>query len=211
MTELESWLNQATRRLARDSAAQVRTEIQQHYESARETAISRGASVEDADASALTALGDAGAANRQYRKVLLTSGEARALRQGNCEARAICSRPLAKWWLFTLPAAALAASAVAFLAGNAALARDLLIGGIATALLFTGPFLPVYTPIRGRIFRVAKFVVVAGALALTIGPDALRFSWLLIPSLWPMFWIEWTRYSIRRKLPVAKWPRQLYL
>ncbi len=211
MTELDSWLKQATRRLSRDSVAQVQTEIQEHYESALEGAIGRGATAEEACQLAVSALGDAQVANRQYRKVLLTSAEARALRQGNCEARAVCSRPLAKWWLFTLPVAALAASAAAFLAGNVALARDLLIAGMATGLLFTGPFLPVYTPVRGRIFRVAKLVVLVGAIALCIGSSALRLSWLLIPSLWPLFWIEWTRYSIRRKLPVAKWPKQLYL
>lgn len=210
MTVLDSWLKQATRKLSRDSAAQVRTEIQQHYESARETAIARGASAQDADAAALAALGDAGSANRQYRKVMLTSAEARMLREGNCEARAICSRPLAKWWLLAAPAAALAASAVLFLNGNA-LARVLLIGGIAMSFLFAGPFLPIYTPARGRIFRVAKWVVLMVAITLVLRSDTARLSWLLATSLWPMFWIEWTRHSIRRKLPVARWPKQLYL
>jgi hypothetical protein len=40
---------------------------------------------------------------------------------------------------------------------------------------------------------------------------AFQWSWLLIACLWPVAQVEWTRISIRRKLPVAKWPRQLYL
>ena len=90
MTRLDSWLNQATRPLSRDSAAQVRAEIQQHYELAREAAMGHGATVDAADQQAIAALGDARTANCQYRKVLLTAAEARILRQGNWEARAIC-------------------------------------------------------------------------------------------------------------------------
>jgi len=46
---------------------------------------------------------------------------------------------------------------------------------------------------------------------MAFGPDALKFSWLLIASSWPVVWVEWTRNSIRRKLPVARWPKHLYL
>ena len=49
------------------------------------------------------------------------------------------------------------------------------------------------------------------ALALPFGPNTLKWSWLLISCLWPVFWVEWTRASIRRKLQVADWPKQLYL
>ena len=59
MTGLEIWLRQATRRLAKDSVAQVRTEITEHYESAREAAITSGATTEVADRLALNTLGDA--------------------------------------------------------------------------------------------------------------------------------------------------------
>jgi len=52
--------------------------------------------------------------------------------------------------------------------------------------------------------------VLAGTLLLAFGPDALKWSWLT-SCLWPLAWIEWTRISIRRKLPVAQWPKQLYL
>jgi hypothetical protein len=45
----------------------------EHYECSRDAAIRDGAAADQADKVALTALGDAKRANRQYRKVLLTS------------------------------------------------------------------------------------------------------------------------------------------
>jgi|SRR5882724_286325 len=122
MTGLEIWLNQATRHLSRDSAAQARTEIQEHYESARDDAISRGANVDDAERFAVAALGDAKAANCQYRSVLLTSAEARMLCDAKWEARAVCSRPWLKWLLLGMPLAALFAAISFFLAGAIAVA-----------------------------------------------------------------------------------------
>jgi hypothetical protein len=213
MTALESWLTRATRRLAKDSIARVRTEIQEHYESAREAAISSNATVDEdeADRLAVACLGDAKTANCQYRNVLLTSSEARILREGNWEARAICSRPWLRWLLLAMPAAALFAAATLFLTGTTTLAWTLLAGGIGIGLLFTAPFLPVYTPARGRVFCGVKWAVLLAILLLAFGPDALKWSWLLFSCLWPMYWIERTRVSIRRKLPVAQWPRQLYL
>ncbi len=65
MTPVEQWLSDATRGLSAESAAQVRAEIQQHYDSACE-----------AGDDAIAALGDPRAANRAYRKVLLTEQEA---------------------------------------------------------------------------------------------------------------------------------------
>ena len=211
MTGLDSWLKQATRHLSKDSVAQVRTEIQEHYESEREAAMSGGATADEADRLAVTALGNAKAANCQYRSVLLTSAETRMLRNANWEARAVCSRPWLKWLLLAMPVAALLAATAAFLTGAIAVARVLLVGGIGMGLLFAAPFLPVYTPSRARVFRRVKWVVLIGTLGLAFGPDALKWPWLLSSCLWPLAWIEWTRVSIRRKLPVAEWPKQLYL
>jgi hypothetical protein len=208
---LEAWLKEATRCLARDSAAQVRSEIQEHYEAAREAAVSDGSTAAEAERIAIAQMGDPRAANRQYRKVLLTSAEARLLRKGNWEVRAICSRPGLKRLLLAVPAAALLASAVLFFAGAIDTARLLLGGGIALGLLFVAPFLPVYTPPRARVFRIVKWVAMIAMLGLAFGPNALRWCWLLASCLWPLAWTEWTRTSIRRKLPVAKWPKQLYL
>jgi hypothetical protein len=83
--------------LARDSAAAVRSEIEEHYESAREAGIADGMTDAGAELSALRALGDAKTANCRYREVLLTSREERMLRKGQWEARAVCSRP---WHLY---------------------------------------------------------------------------------------------------------------
>jgi Mn2+/Fe2+ NRAMP family transporter len=205
-TELQTWLRQATRSLSRDSAAQVRTEIQDHYESARDAAMSGGSSEEEAKRVALAALGNAQAANCQYRSVLLTSAEARMLREGNWEARAVCSRPWLKRSLLAIPVILLCASATLFLTGALDTARVLLTGAIVMSLLLVPPFLPLYTPSRARVLRAVKWAALVGIMGL-----AFQWSWLLIACLWPLAWVEWKRISIRRKLPVADWPKQLYL
>jgi hypothetical protein len=204
-------LTQATRYLSRDSAVQVRAEIREHYESAQEAAINAGGTAEQADQLALTALGDANTANCEYRKVLLTSAEARLLRQGRWESRVFCSNRQARLLLLLVPVIALWAAMLLFRAGAIEAARILLIGGVGTGFLFVVPLLPVYTPARSRIVRYVKWFVLAGMPVLAFWPDALKFSWLLIAILWPIAWIEWTRISIRRKLPVARWPKHLYL
>lgn len=170
-----------------------------------------GASADQADLSAVTALGDAKTANRQYRNVLLTSAEARMLRDGNWEARAVCSRPWVKWALLAVPAAALLAAGTLCLIGAMEFVRILLVGGIGMGFLLGAPFLPIYTPARARIFRALKWMVLLAILVLSFGSEALRWSWLLMSTLWVVFWIESTRESIRRKLPQAEWPKQLYL
>ncbi len=44
----------------------------------------------------------------------------------------------------------------------------------------------------------------------TIGV-VLRLSWLFFACFWALAWVEWTRVSIRRKLPATAWSNQLYL
>jgi hypothetical protein len=200
MSRLETWLVRAARHLSKDSAAQVRSEIQEHYESAREAALNSGATPEEADRSAVAALGDA-----------RTAAEASLLREGNWEARTVCSRSWLRGLLLALPVAALAASTAYFLTGALATARVLLAGGVVLGLLFVPPFLPIYTPARARVYRGIKWVVLVGMLGLVFWPDVHKSSWLLLSCLWIVGWIEWTRISIRRKLPVERWPKQLYL
>jgi hypothetical protein len=211
MTSLDRWLEQATRCLSKDSTAQVRKEIQEHYESEREAAVSQGIKAEEADRLAVASLGTAKAANGQYRKVLLTSAEARMLRDTNREARVFCSSVWLKWMLLAVPVGALVASSVLFFNGKNEVAGVLALAGIAMAVIFAAPFLPVYTPSRGRMYRVVKWTLMIGAVCLAFGPDTLKYSWLLASCLWIPVWTEWTRISIRRKLPVAEWPKQLYL
>lgn len=211
MTALEIWLKQATRRLAQTSTAQVRSEIQEHYESSREAAMNGGASSEEAERFAVAALGNPVTANCQYRNVLLTSAEARLLRQGNREAQVVCSRPWLKGMFVAIPIAVLQVAGVFLLTGRIAMARDLFASSIAMGLLLAAPFLPIYTPRRARTLRFMKWIVLTVTLLLIFGADTLKWSWLLISCLWPLAWIEFTRVSIRRKLRVADWPRQLYL
>jgi hypothetical protein len=141
----------------------------------------------------------------------LTATEARLLDQGNAEARLVCGRPSVRWLMRAIPVAALIASWALYLGGSTELARVLLAAGLGMGLIFLAPFFPIYTPARGRVFRVIKWVGVAGMLVLAFGSDALQWSWLLASCLAPMAGIEITRASIRRKLPVERWPRQLYL
>ena len=205
-TQLDLWLTKATSCLSKDAAAQVRAEIEDHYDSARNAAISEGASAEEAPLKAIAALGDPKTANAQFRHVLLTSAEARMLRDSNWEARTICSRRWLKWTISLLPLMVLIASAVFYFRGEVALARDLLAGGSALALVIAAPYLPIYTRSRAMLFRIVKWTAFMGAL-MYISP----WPWLFAVCLWPIVWTEWTRTSIRRKLPVSQWPKQLYL
>lgn len=211
MTQLDSWLKLSVRCLSRDSAEQVRNEILDHYISEREAAMARGADSEESERTALQALGDPREANRQYRKVLLTSSEATLLRRSNLETRAICSRASLKWALLALPGTVLLVSVALLGLHNSSLVRGLLTLSTVMAVLLIPPFLPIYTPTRGRIFRAIKWSLMFGGVALLFGRSMLEWSWLLASCFFPVFWMEWKRFVIRRKLPVAQWPKQLYL
>ncbi len=211
MNELNDWLKIATRCLSTDSVLKVRSEIEEHYQLARETAIERGAGVEEAGGIALRELGDAGEANSAYRRVMLSSTEARLLRESNLEARAICARPLLKWTALSLPGVLLLASVAALIMHQPGVAIGSLLAGLMMALTFIVPFMPVYTLERGRIVRGVRWALLVFSLGLLFGKDASHWAWLLTTCFWPMIWTEWKRISIRRKLPVAEWPKQLYL
>jgi hypothetical protein len=211
MAALELWLKQATRHLAKDSALLVRSEIREHYECAQEVAIADGATAEQADQFALTSLGDARTVNGHYRQVLLTSDEARLLRNGNSEARAFCSRRWIKWMGIALSIGTFWTALTLFFLGRIETSAEALAIFLMIGLLFVAPLLPIYTPSRSRIFRVVKYALIIGALAMVFGRDSLHMSWLLISCLWPIGWIEWRRASIRRKLPATAWPMQLFL
>ena len=211
MAGLESWLKQATRHLSNDSAALVRSEICEHYEAAHEAAMAEGATAEQAAHLALAALGDARTVNSHYRQVLLTSDEARLLRNGNFEARAFCSRSWIKWLGIAISVGTFWTALTLFFLGRIEMSAAALAIFLMAGLLFVGPILPVYTPSRSRIFRGVKYVFIVAALAMVFGRDALHMSWLLISCLWPIMWIEWRRASIRRKLPATACPRQLFL
>jgi hypothetical protein len=206
-TQLELWLKQATRCLAKDSAARVRTEILEHYEAALEAAIGDGATHEAAERMAVTALGDARTANREYRRVLLTSAEAKLLRDGDREVRFVSSHGWMKALFLATPGVVLLVGLAFLFKGKMDIARGLAGGAIAMAIWSMTPFLPVYTPWRGRILRVVKWAALLAMLSML----GFQWSWLFISCLSWMGWMEWTRVSIRRKMPVQQWPKQLYL
>jgi hypothetical protein len=194
-----------------DSAAQVRREILEHYESALEPAVSGGRSAKDADQMAMAALGDAKLANRQYRRVLLTSAEARVLGDSKREAGFVCSRGRVRPLLLAISLAAMVAAIGTLVTRFTDVACAFLVVAMGTGFLFAAPILPVYTPLRARVFRCLKWLVLLSALGFVYGPNTLKWSWLLFSCLGPLLWAEWTRFSIRRKLPIAQWSRHLYL
>jgi hypothetical protein len=201
---LEAWLKQATCGLSAKSASRVRTEIQQHYESAVQASLARGATPERADRAALASLGDARTSNRQYRKVLLTTSEARFLRESSWESRALCSR--SKWPLL-IPAVGVCAAVAFFARGEHSLAELLLLGTVGLALLLASPWLPIYTPARGRVFRCVRYTWLVAVVALASEGQ----PWMFATLLSTLAWIESVQISLRRKLPVADWPKHLYL
>jgi hypothetical protein len=205
---LETWLRRATCHLSVESAAQVRSEIQEHYESARDEALGSGASLHEADRMALASLGDASIAGRQYRKILLTRSEDRLLRETTWEARAICSHLR---WFYQIPATALCASIWFFIAGQNYLALMLTLGAAGMILLFARPLLPINTPARARVYRAVRWAWLAAILMLASWPDFRSQMWMLVAIAWPIVWVEWTLFSVRRKLAVEDWPRPLYL
>ena len=209
--DLDQWLQQATRGLSQESAAQVRAEIQEHYESARDAAIENGAAPIEADRMALSALGDPGTANTQYRRVLLTASEARLLRQGNQGPWVVRPVSWRTWLLWLTGFTALFAAASLFRIQWTALGRGLLALGLGIAFTTLAPRLPVYTTSRARIFRGIRWIAQVSLWLLAFGPGTLGITWLLPLLTCQLVWTEWKRAVIRRKLPVAAWPRQLYL
>jgi hypothetical protein len=207
----EQWVVQATRCLSADSRATVRREILEHFEEAYDEAVAHGSVQLDAEKAALHSLGDPRQANRLYRKSLLTSQEARLLARGNREARFVCASGAWKFGAIVVPQIALALGVAEYFRGNQDLGRILFIGSAVLAVVLLAPFLPIYSADRSRVFRAVKWAAY-GALYLWMSVTfGWRQSWIFYCALWPMVWIEWTRASIRRKLPLERWPRQLYL
>ena len=210
-TTLDRWLNQAVKHLSKDSADIVRREIQEHYDSAHEAALQDGLDPHQADLLAVQALGDPRVASRQYRKVLLTKSEARVLRQSDAESRLFCSNGWAIWLLLSTPGTLLLISAISLAMHQSRLALGVLIVSVLMTLFFIVPLFPIYTPNKGRIFRVIKWAMMIGSIVVLFGPDGWNWAWLNACCLYPVIYMEWKRMMIRRKLPISRWPKQLYL
>jgi hypothetical protein len=211
VTPLELWLQRASRCLAESSVAQVRREIQEHYESAREAAIEDGIAPEQAAAAALASLGDPARANRAYRKVLLTATEVRVLNNAAWERRVVCSRPKLVWLMRAIPAAAFTAAAILFNAGFESGARMLFQLALCAALFFLAPTLPLYTPSRARLFRRLKWSLIIALNVLALIPIMAEWVTFAAIIMSTAVYEDWIHRSIRRKLPVEQWPKSLYL
>jgi hypothetical protein len=133
------------------------------------------------------------------------------LRQGNQEAGMVCSRLWLKWAALAFPVAALLALPILLLTGKIEAARIAAAGLLSTSPFFGALFLPIYTRSRARVYRCLKWAALTGALTLIFGSESLQWSWFIVSCFTPLAMTEWTRASIRRKLPVEKWPKQLYL
>ena len=119
----------------------------------------------------------------------------------------ISSRPWLKWLLVAAPVVLVEAAATLYFHGKVEdVARNLLLAGIGMSPLFAALLLPINTPSRGRVFRYGKWVAMTLALVLLFGPEALKWSWLLISCVWLLGRNEWAPASIRRKLSVSAWP-----
>ena len=207
MTPLEKWLSGAAHGLSTESAARVRAEIQEHYQSAYEAALADGTSSQEADLIAVAALGDARSANRQYRRVLLTKGEAKLLHLLTLNASSLPPRRVTtgKWLARLLLAEAFFGAILVSWKNPEWLCLNLALVGVFLA----DRFLRIDTPSRGRAYRWAKWTALLGGAALTawlgVGPLWMPLAVLLFPA-----YMECVRMSIRRKLPVDQWPKRLY-
>ena len=77
---------------------------------------------------------------------------------------------------------------------------------LAVGLAVGAPYLPMFTPGRAAAFRAVRWAAMAVMLVLSLG-----WSWLMFSCVWPVIWVEWQRVALRRKLPVAQWPKGLYV
>lgn len=80
------------------------------------------------------------------------------------------------------------------------------------AIRFSVPYVvDVYTPERSRWFRVAKWTLMALAAVFPVLLGA-KARWAPAAYIAFLFWLfDAKRISLRRKLPVEEWPKELYL
>jgi lipopolysaccharide export LptBFGC system permease protein LptF len=210
---INAWIDVATCGLAKDAWVRVREETYTHYESAREESSVKGASEQQAREAALASLGNARAANKQYKGIHLTAWENKLMRQDECAARALHARP----YLWIVPVLLVCAAVAAFTLRPERTTLTLLVGAIGLCFVFGVPFMiPINTRVRGNIYRTIRLTWLVAIMWLAYGAEGPGGSWAMFftmggPILWMIAWMEWSRASARKKLPVAEWPRSLYL
>ena len=123
----------------------------------------------------------------------------------------ICANNWVKWMMLSTPGTLLLLSTIFLAMHQYNLARGMLVFGALMAIFFMPPFLPIYTVSRGRIYRAIKSIVLIGGVLVLFGWDSRIGLWLASCCFFPMFFNEWKRMMIRRKLPIGQWPKQLFL
>lgn len=210
---INDWITVAARGLAKDAWVRVREETYAHYESAREESLRQGASEEHANAAALASLGNARAASRQYKKIHLTEWETNLMKQDECATQALGRRP----YLLVVPLALMCAAVAGFTINPGPATLLLLVGAAGLCFVFGVPYLvSINTKLRGLIYRTIRLTWLVAFIWFAYGIDGRNESWALffsmgVPVLWILAWLESSRASARRKLPIAEWPRSLYL
>jgi hypothetical protein len=189
LASLDQWLAAATKGLSADSAARVREEIQQHYDSSREAG--------DGAADVMSALGNPRTANRAYRKVLLTEQEALMAPALAQHKRPDLSRVL-------LSSAAMAVLAWWQMGKNTDLGRLAFTIGIFCTLPFAWIFPPT-TLERSRIYISLQGVRNVLVLATIWWYDGWMGALALAPVLFLIdFFFSYRRLSIFRKLAAGQ-------
>lgn len=204
---LDEWLAVATKKLSTESVEHVREEIEEHFISAKEEALAASVHPHDTGLSALVSLGDPKAANRAYRKVLLTKAEELLL------IRSRYNRPV----VICMTAIFLVFALWSFITGFHESSHQnnesaLLVGLVYLALALRPWIASKRNQTYSRIFSGFFIVCLVGFLFLMDSPQLqLGFSVSLIVIIvasWPT--IRRCR-QLRRKLPIEKWPDELYM
>ncbi len=204
MQTLDQWLSVATRGLCDSAVERVRAEIGEHYASALESQERAGVDALDAERYALAELGDAKAANREYRRVLLTQGEDVFLRR---LSPGFGGRLWIAFWMLL--------SAVGLVA--AWIMRSEVQWMFATMLVH-GMFrtLRVRSIRAGWLVRILRWALLALGLAMWYVSD-IRLGYgvgVIAPALYSAIFLvhfEYKLFVLRRKVPVEQWPRPLWV
>ena len=202
MQTLQQWLDVATLGLSDSSAQRVRAEIGEHYASALESAEAAGVDPCDAEHRAVTALGDAQTANRQYRRVLLTESEENSLRQWTSRGGRV--------WRGTF--VLLSAVFLAVVPGSTlGVAKYTCVAILLDALLRA---IPVGSIRAGWVVRISRWAnqIAFYAMWFISAWAFAKLPALLIPVMaLGTLHMEYRLFVIRRKLPVEQWPRRLWV
>jgi len=202
MQTLEQWLEVATQGLCGSAAERVRAEIGEHVASALEAADPAGVAPLDAERLAVDALGDARTANRQYRRVLLTQSEADVL-------RGFTSRG-GRLWRHTLVVLS-AVLLVVVPSSTLGVARYTCATIVIDALLCA---IPVASIRAAWVVRTLRWLTMIGFYAIWFvrAWEFARVPAVLIPVMaCGTAHREYRLFVIRRKLPVSRWPRRLWV